>query len=132
MANIYLKGYEWAKSKSRSIDDSTLCDLLGMTEYQAKRSELLEQAGIEDKAAPEEALYTYVLDALGVPPEGEKQHFKGEHEAFSKECSFSREWFEELFYSEYLLDNERHNWSYQDILHLIRSEVANGLKRHYR
>lgn len=132
MPNIFIRNYDWAESKERSIDDETLCDFLRIIEYQAERFSALEEIGIQDNASPEEALFVYVLDALGVPSEGNKKEFRGEHEAFLKECTFSREWFEELFYQEFLLNNDEHNWTYGEIINIFRVEIKNGLRSHYR
>jgi len=132
MPNIFIRDYDWAKSKERSIDDETLCDLLRIIEYQAERSSALEDIGIQDNASPEDALFVYVLDALGVPSEGDKKEFQGEHEAFLKDCTFSRVWFEELFYQEFLLNNDEHNWTYEEILIIFHKEIKNRLHTHYR
>ena len=70
MLNIYIQDYEWAQSKPRQIDDETLIDLMRICEYQAMRATVLEDIGIEDYADPADALYMYVLDALGVPHRG--------------------------------------------------------------
>lgn len=132
MHKIFICDYAWAQSKKRQIDDETLVDLLRICEYQSHRSTALEDIGIQDNGDPTDALFTYVLDAVGVPPSGEKKLFSGEAERFSRECTFDREWFEELFYSEYLLDNGDFNHELPDILRLIRKEVESNLDRHYR
>lgn len=132
MLNIYIRSYDWAQSKPRQIDDETLVDLLRICEYQAKRATILEDIGIEDNADPAEALYMYVLDALGVPQTGHKKKMVGEIERFTRECSFSRNWFDELFYSKFLLENERHDITYQDLLKLIRSELNCNIEQHYK
>ncbi|MBL4753721.1 MAG: hypothetical protein JKY52_09050 [Flavobacteriales bacterium] len=105
MPTHWINEEEWCRSKSRTIDDATLCDLLRVIEYEAERTAALDELGIQDSASSNDALCIYVLDALGVPAENTEQYFKGEHERFSKKCLFSREWFEELFYSEYPLKN---------------------------
>jgi hypothetical protein len=130
--NIFLRDYDWAQSKPRSIDDETLIDLLKICEYQAGRSATLDELGIEDRADPTEVLYSYVLDALGVPPDGAAKFFAGEIERFSRECHFSRDWFEELFYSEYLLNNAENKYSLEDLIALIRQEITHNLDRHYK
>lgn len=132
MPNIFIRDLDWAQSKKRSIDDETLCDLLRMIEYQAERLNTLDELGIQDNGAPEEALFVYILDALGVPPEGDKKEFQGEHEAFMKNCSFSREWFEELFYQEFLLNNDEHNWTHSELLEEFKKEIKSGLRSHYK
>lgn len=132
MLNIYIRDYDWAQSKPRQIDDETLIDLLRICEYQAERSSALEDIGIEDRADPTDALYMYVLDALGVPPSGHKKLLVGEATRFSRECSFDRAWFDELFYSKYLLENDDCNYSYQTILDLIRHELSQNIDCHYK
>ena len=132
MLNIYIRDYEWTQSKPRQIDDETLIDLLRICEYQAKRATALEDIGIEDHADPADALYMYVLDALGVPGTGHKKTLVGETVRFTRECTFNREWFDELFYSKYLLKNDQYKFSYQSILQLIRLELAENIDRHYK
>ncbi|WP_028863991.1 hypothetical protein [Psychromonas aquimarina] len=132
MPDIYVRDYDWMQSKDRNIDDNTLCDFIEILEYQSERSRLFEEVGIEDHGAHEEALYVYLLDALKVPPEGHKKQFTGEHEAFDKVCSFSRMWFDDQFYGEYLLNNDPLDRSPMDIINLFRNEVENNLKRHYK
>lgn len=132
MPNLFIRDYVWAQSKPRSIDDETLCDLLRIIEYQAERGNILDDIGMQDHGAPDEALFVFVLDALGVPSEDERKQFQGEHEAFKKELIFSREWFNQLFYSEFLLENEKHNWSHEDILRRIREELKTNLSTHYK
>lgn len=132
MLNIFLRDYDWAQSKPRSIDDQTLIDLLKICEYQARRMTALEEFGIEDHADPADVLYSYVLDALGLPPDGAPKFFAGEIERFSRECHFSRDWFEELFYSEYLLNNAENKYSLEDLIALIRQEITHNLDRHYK
>lgn len=73
MLNMFIRDYEWAQSKPGIINDETLCDLLRIIEYQAQRSAMLDDHGFEDKGDPIDALYEYVLDALGVPPDGEEK-----------------------------------------------------------
>jgi hypothetical protein len=132
MLNINIHGYEWAQSKPRQIDDETMVDLLRICEYQAKRATILEDIGIEDNADPSDALYMYVLDALGVPQTGHKKMLVGEVARFARECSFSRDWFDELFYSTFLLENEKQEITYHDLLGIIRSELNGNIERHYK
>jgi hypothetical protein len=132
MLNLYIRDYEWAKSKPRQIDDETLIDLLRIIEYQAKRIATLGSVGFEDHDDFTDALYVYVLDALGVPATGHKKTFEGETKRFTRECTFSREWFYELFYSTYLLENDQYNYSHQDILQLIRLEMKENIEHHYK
>lgn len=132
MLNIFIRDYEWAQSKQRKIDDETLIDLLRICEYQAHRSSILDEIGIQDKADPADALYMYVLDALGVPPAGIKKIFTGEVDRFTRECTFDREWFDELFYSKYLLENDSFGYTLPEILNLIREEVKSNLNGHYK
>lgn len=133
MLNLYIREHEWAQSKPRQIDDATLVDLLAICDYQAKRFAVLEDIGIEDHAEPSDALFMYVLDALGVPDEGHKKTFESidPENPEPKVLSFSRMWFEELFYGKYLLENDQFNYSYRDIINLIRREVAEDLNEHY-
>jgi len=56
----------------------------------------------------------------------------GEHERFQKKCQFSRNWFDELFYDQFLLQNDTNNWKYIDVINLIRKEVAENLHQHYK
>ena len=133
MPNSYISSYDWARSKRRQIDEETLIDLLKVVKYQADRQTALEELGIEDRASPEEALFDYVLDAIGVPAEGDEKHMHGDHERFSRVCKFFREWFEELFYQEFLLNNSEHGWGYIDLLRELRGGVSNeALSSHYR
>jgi hypothetical protein len=132
MLNIFIRDYEWAQSKLRQIDDETIIDLLRICEYQAHRSSVLDEIGIQDSADPADALYMYVLDALGVPSTGSKKILSGEVDRFTRECTFDREWFDELFYSKYLLENESFGYTLPDILRLIREEVQGNLNRHYK
>lgn len=107
-------------------------DLIRIYEYQAKRLNTLEDVGFQDNGDPTEALYIYVLDALGVPHVGTKRVLTGEVDRFTRECSFDREWFDELFYSKYLLENDSYGYDYQDLLRIIREEVRDNLDRHYK
>lgn len=132
MLNTFIHDYEWAQSKKRNIDDETLIDLLRICEYEAQRSTVLDEIGIQDRASPIDALFMYVLDAIGVPPSGDKKLLAGEVARFTRECAFDRQWFEELFYSKYLLENESYNYMLPDILRLIREEVERNLDRHYK
>ena len=133
MPNMYIRDYDWANSKVRSIDDATLVDLLKIVQYQAGRMSALEGIGISDNAGAEDALFMYVLDALGVPPEGAEKQFKGDHNRFERVCKFSREWFEELFYQEFLLNNNAHGWSAEDVIKMFKEEASSGeLREHYR
>jgi len=127
-----IQSYEFARSIPRSIDDETLLDILRIVEFEAERVRLLEEAGFVDQLCTSEVLYQYLLDSLGVPESGISTTKKGDHPAFKKECAFSRQWFEELFFSEYLLNNKDHNWDYKDVLSMIREEVSNNLERHFK
>jgi hypothetical protein len=132
MLNIFIKDYEWSQSKPRQIDDETLIDLLRICEYEAERLNALEDIGFQDNASSAEALYMYVLDALGVPPIGHKKMLSGEVDRFSRECVFDREWFDELFYQKKLLENDKYNYSHRAILEVIRNELQNNIDRHYK
>jgi hypothetical protein len=85
----WLSGQTFARNIKRSVDRETLLDLMGIVIYEADRSAKLEDAGFSDNASSVDCLFDYVLDALGVPPESE---------------SFSRQPFEELFYTDFWLD----------------------------
>lgn len=85
----WLRGQRFARNIKRSVDRETLLDLMGIVIYEADRSAKLEDAGFSDDASSVDCLFDYVLDALGVPPESE---------------SFSREPFEDLFYTDFWLD----------------------------
>lgn len=133
--NIYIKDQSWARSLPRQIDDETLLDMLGICVYAAKRSEALEDLNIEDRGDPSEVLWSYVLDALGVPPHGHRKLLTGEVARFSRECSFDREWFDKLFFSDYLLDGDECGHvlhGLRDVLSVIRDEIGSNLDRHYR
>lgn len=65
--------------------------MLGIVEYEADRSAILDDAGFADQASSVECLFDYVLDALGIPPECD---------------TFSREAFEKLFYNDYWLEHQ--------------------------
>lgn len=132
MLKIWIRHHEWAQSKPRQIDDKTLLDLLRICEYQAKRTALLEDICVQDNGDPADALFMYVLDALGVPPTGHQKLLSGENPRFSRECSFKRDWFNELFYSDYLLENDKHNYSLDDVLLLMKKEVENNIDMHYQ
>lgn len=88
---LWLQDEQFARSIARQIDRETLVDLLGIVEYEADRSAILEDAGFADQASSVECLFDYVLDALGIPPEDDK---------------FSREAFENLFYNDYWLEHQ--------------------------
>ena len=85
----WLRGQTFARNIKRSVDRETLLDLMGIVIYEADRAAKLEDAGFSDDASSVDCLFDYVLDALGVPPESE---------------SFSREPFEDLFYTDFWLD----------------------------
>lgn len=85
----WLKGQAFARNLPRSIDRETLLDLMGIVIYEADRAAKLEDAGYADEASSVDCLFDYVLDAIGVPPETE---------------SFSRDPFENLFYTDFWLD----------------------------
>ena len=132
MPNHWIENEDWCQSRKRTIDDATLIDMLGILEYEAERSARLDELGIQDSASSNCALFMYVLDALGVPAEGAEKNFEGEHQKFSKKCIFSREWFDELFYQEYLCNNQEHQWSFSDLLEIIRNAVKTNLRQHYK
>lgn len=88
---VWLRDEHFARSITRQIDRETLVDLLGIVEYEADRSAILEDAGFADQASSVECLFDYVLDALGIPPESD---------------TFSREAFEKLFYNDYWLEHQ--------------------------
>lgn len=127
MTNTWIREYEWSQSKNRIIDDSTLCDLIKLLEHQSERSSQLEKLGIFDNGALEDVLFVFILDALGVPPDGDRQ-VAGSDQAG---CEFSRQWFNLMFYEEYLLNNAMHTWSPNDLLKIFKKELKDDLKRHY-
>ena len=88
---VWLRDEHFARSIERQIDRETLIDLLGIVEYEANRSTILQDAGFADQANSVECLFDYVLDALGIPPETDK---------------FSREAFEKLFYNDYWIEHQ--------------------------
>lgn len=100
----WLRGRSFARALERQIDRETLIDLLGIVEYEAERLEKLEDAGFQDQASSVECLFDYVLDSLNIPPESPE---------------FSRDPFETLFYSDYLLEHH-----YPSI-----AEVISGLEQ---
>lgn len=88
---LWLRDERFARSIERQIDRETLIDLLGIVEYEANRSTILEDAGFADQASSVDCLFDYVLDALGIPPETD---------------AFSREAFETLFYNDYWINHQ--------------------------
>lgn len=127
----FIKHEDWYKSKERTIDDKTLCDFLGILEYQAERRKILEDVGIEDNGSTEEVLYIYVLDALNVPKQGHVKLFPDGETDNQIEYQFDREYFNELFYSEFLLNNEENKWEYMDVIDKIKEEIRDDLNNHY-
>lgn len=87
----WLKGLPFTRAFERQIDRETLIDLLSIVKYEGDRWERLEDVGFQDQASSVECLFDYVLDALQVPPESPE---------------FSRDPFETLFYSDYLLEHQ--------------------------
>ncbi|MCP3670355.1 MAG: hypothetical protein GY814_07960 [Gammaproteobacteria bacterium] len=90
--NSHLAEYAFARSVPRTLDDETIIDLLSLIEVDAERSAQLEDAGFEDKLGLTDALYQYILDAVGFPPEGKQ---------FGDQV-FQRLYLEEMFYLEYI------------------------------
>ena len=131
--------WPWTRSRERTIDDQTLIDLMQLVEFQADRVAMLNErndvslglASWLDMTDPVDALFGYVLDALGVPPHGVEKAFTGEHANFSRTCSFSRDWFSERFFADYLLGDDD-NLTIKDILDEFRREVASNLDRHFK
>jgi hypothetical protein len=133
--NIYIKDQPWARSIPRKIDDETLLDLLGICVYTARRSEILENINILDQGDPTEMLWSYVLDALGVPNNGQRKLLTGDLPQFSRECSFDREWFDKLFFSDFLLGGDECGhvlYGLGDVLMIVRKEVTSNLDKHYK
>lgn len=129
-------GRSWAVSRTRIIDEQTILDLLGLLEYDAERDVRLEESGADrvgdtPSDDPIECIYYYILDALGVPPEGTPKAAVGEHPRFSRMLRFSREWFCELFYSDYLLEKQERGLTLPLILEKIKAEIASNLDGHY-
>lgn len=114
----------WVVSRSRKIDERTMMDLMLFVEFEAKRVERLEQAGFTDDLCAADTMFDYVLDALGVPANGEQIT----QESITK--FFSREWFYELFFSEYILEKTENGLSVADVLKQIVKEVASNLPSH--
>lgn len=102
--NIWLKDEKFARNIPRQIDDETIIDLLAIIEFETDKHILLEDAGYHVKGSAYECLFDYILDALKVPAETD---------------TFSREAFEIIFYSDYLLEKK-----YTD-----HTEVLNALKQ---
>lgn len=102
--NIYVRYQPFARSMQRSIDRETMKDMLAIIEYEAERVKHLEEAGFEDQASSDEVLFSYVLDALGVPPDDEDN---------------GRMAYDELFFSEYLLERR-----YKDLDSVLRAIEA--------
>ena len=128
-------GQSWAVSRSRrTIDDQSILDMLGLLEYAAQRDRRLEDAGMDFSDGPDddptELIFTYVLDALGLPAEGalEATLRTGQHPRFSRQRRFTREWFEERFYEGYLLD---HDTTLPELLEEFKTEIASNLERHF-
>lgn len=88
---LWLQDKQFSRSIERLIDRATLIDLLAIVLYEADRSSKLEEAGFVDQASSVDCLFSYVLDALRVPPENE---------------IFSREPFEKLFYNDHWLEHQ--------------------------
>ena len=126
-----IKYEDWYRSTERAIDDETLCDFLRIIEYKAERGKTLEGIGIEDNGSPEEVLYIYVLDALNVPKQGHVKFFPNSETDNQIEYKFDRDYFDELFYSEFLLNNEENKWDYIDVIKKIKEEVRQDLNNHY-
>lgn len=131
MPSMYINYQDWCQSKKRSIDDETLCDFLRIIEYKSEREQVLEEIGIEDNGSPEEALFVYVLDALNVPEQGHVKFFPDGETGEQVEHQFDRSYFEEIFYSEFLLNNKENQWDYIDVINKIREEVREDLNNHY-
>lgn len=88
---LWLKDQPFARSIPRTMDRDTMLDILGILEYEAKRSNALEEIGINDTASSVDCLFDFLMDAMGVPPET---------------SAFKRHDLEKLFYSDYLLDHQ--------------------------
>lgn len=125
----HVDSLDFAQSKDRQIDDNTLIDLLAIIEYQASRSEVLEGIGFTDNESPDDALLTFVLDALNVPREGAKKVFE-ENVYDIEEKVFTRSWFEEKFYADYLLGSDVQQ-TLKDVIEMFRKEVKHELNSHY-
>lgn len=123
MKKHWMKGLEWAVSRERLMDESTMSDILCFIEHQAAREVLLEKAGFSDNENVTEVLYDYVLDALGVPPDDHPDRTNG--------LVFSREWFYELFYSDYVLEKDENELTVEKVLATIKRECVDNLAVHY-
>jgi hypothetical protein len=87
--NLWLQGEKFARNIPRQIDEQTMIDLLAIVEFESVKHSLLDEAGYQIRGAACDCLFDYVLDALQIPPEDD---------------AFSRESFETLFYSDFLID----------------------------
>lgn len=122
----------WNVSRARTIDDDTLSDMLGMIHYEADRASVLDQVGFNDFGSSTTVLLDFVLDAIGVPQDGDEKHLEGENARFSRTCRFSRTKFYELVFGDFAVENEgNENPPTRELLNLLKNEVANNLRSYY-
>jgi len=114
----------WVVSRRRTIDEQTMMDIMLFVEFQARRTEMLERAGFTDDFCSSDQMFDYVLDALGAPANGEQLIQNGAIRYFS------REWFYELFYSDYILEKGENDLSVAEVLKQIVQELASNLSAH--
>lgn len=106
----WLEGQSFARSIERTIDRETLLDLLGFVIFEADRGAALEDAGVSESTPAIDCLFSYVLDALGIPAASE---------------AFNREPFSDIFYDDYWL--EKRYGSLNEVLlalEALRDEMA--------
>lgn len=127
---ILLEGMPFTYYKERQIDESTLIDLLGVVIYEASRSSVLDEIGIEDHGVATHCILGYVLDALGVPPEGEVKRLSGEHVNFNKECCYSRTPYYEIVYGIHSVEYGQDQPSAEALLSDLKNEL-NNKQLHY-
>jgi len=114
----------WPVSRPRSIDEATMAGLLQYLEYQCARAAKLEDAGFSDNESVSDVLYDFVLDALGVPA-NESVH------TTDPERVFSREWFYELFFHDYILEKEESGLTIEVVISTAKREAKSNLEVHY-
>lgn len=124
-AKYWIEKLEWAINHQTEIDEATITDILSFIEHEANREALLEDAGITGNQPVTEVIFDLVLDVLGIPahedPRASSGHKRG----------FSREWFYEFFYSDYLLEKQENNLTIQKVVQTMKRECADNLSVHY-
>jgi hypothetical protein len=123
-AELDLDSEPWVVSRRRTIDKQTMIDIMLFVEFQARRTEMLERAGFTDDFCSSDKMFDYVLDAIGAPANGEQLIQNGVTRYFS------REWFYQLFYSDYILQKGENGLSVAEVLKQIVQELASDLSAH--